>query len=207
MHSIRTAATFAASVALVAVAACGGGGERAADTPAAATDTGMAGMDHSKMAGDSAGGMAGMANMTGNADRDFLRMMSDHHAGLVAMARDAVGGGRAQASRADAQKLDTKQDSELERMQSMLASQFNDRYAPRVTPDNQQMVDDLKSKPAGAEYDRAFYGHVVMHHQQALRMIDEYLPKAQNAEIRAMAQKMRDDQAREIQEFQRRAGG
>lgn len=181
----------------------------AAATAAAAGDTGMAGMsgmDHSKMGGDSAGGMGGMnmANMTGNADQDFLRMMSDHHKGMIAMAHDAVEGSKAQASKADAQKLDKKQDAELEQMQDMLEKQFKDQYEPKVMPDNQKMVDELKAKPAGKEYDRAFYEHTVMHHQQAIKMIDEYLPKAQNAQLKSMAQKMKDDQTKEIAEFQRK---
>ena len=212
MHRTQAVALV---VAIILASACSKSenANRGADTVAGAApaavstgDTGMAGMDHSKMTMDSAGGMQAMQGMqmTGDPDRDFLRMMSDHHKGLIAMAHDAVEGGKAQASKSDAQKLDKKQDTELQQMQDRLEKQYKDQYQPKVMPDNQQMVDDLKSKSAGKEYDRAFYEHTIMHHQQAVKMIDEYLPKGKDAQVKAMAEKMKSDQQKEIGEFQKK---
>ena len=216
--------------ALAVAAACSPNADSSAtDTTAAATarDSGvagsMAGMNH-----DSAGGMAGMNHdnmsgnmtgmtsmpaedrphmrMTGNADQDFLRMMSDHHRGLIAMSHLSTEGdkkGSAQAQ-ADAKKLDTKQDAELDSMTTMLEQQFKDKYEPMIMPSNQAMVDQLKSQ-SGAAYDRTFYQNVVKHHQQAIKMIDEFSPKLQNAQIKRMAERMKEDQQREIREFEQKA--
>ena len=216
--------------ALAVAAACSPKADSSAtDTTAAATtrDSGaagsMAGMNH-----DSAGGMAGMNHdsmsgsmagmtsmpaedrphmrMTGNADQDFLRMMSDHHRGLIAMSHLSTEGdkkGSAQAQ-ADAKKLDTKQDAELDSMTTMLEQQFKDKYEPMIVPSNQAMIDQLKSQ-SGAAYDRTFYQNVVKHHQQAIKMIDEFSPKLQNAQIKRMAERMKEDQQREIREFEQKA--
>lgn len=150
-------------------------------------------------------GMSGMA-MTGDADRDFLRMMSDHHKGMVAMAHLSVEGEKkgSAAVQADARKLDTKQDEEIDRMSAMLKNSYKDSYEPKVMSDNQAMVDQLKSL-SGAAYDRTFYQNVVKHHQQAIKMIDQFLPKLQRAEVKAMAERMKSDQTREIAEFQQKA--
>ena len=142
--------------------------------------------------------------MTGDADRDFLRMMSDHHKGLVAMAHMTKEQKPAPGASADAAKLDTKQDAELDKMQTMLEKEFKDPYTPKVTADNQAMVDELRGK-SGAEYDRTFYQNVVKHHQGAITMINDYLPKARKAMLKQMAVKMKSDQTKEIAEFQKKA--
>lgn len=171
-----------------------------ASTPpvaSAATGDSMAAMP-----GMGAGATHDMANMTGDPDRDFLRMMSDHHKGLIVMARmtkDRKEG----TSVADARKLDAVQDAELNRMVTILEKDFKDSYAPRVMAEHQAMADVLKAK-TGKEYDRTFYQNIIEHHAQAVKMVDEYLPKAKNTTIRQMAEKMRADQTQEMADFQQR---
>lgn len=202
-HSARLLA-FAAAVAIGACAksdkpadslAAGAGASATASTAMPAAGDSMAGHDM--------GGMQGMANMTGNPDRDFLRMMSDHHKGLIVMAhmtKDRKEGGTAAA---DATKLDTKQDQELDHMVSMLEKDFKDPYAPKVMPEHQAMADSLKAK-TGKEYDRTFYQDIIKHHQEAIKMIDDYLPKAKNTMLKQMAEQMKADQTKEIADFQQK---
>ena len=148
--------------------------------------------------------MSGMSNMTGNADQDFLRMMSDHHKGMIKMAHEVKE--RKGSSVTDlATKMDTKQDKELEQMTSMLERDFRDQYEPKVMPDNQKMADELKAK-TGADFDRTFLQNTIIHHRQALKMIDEYVPKGKNATIKQMAEKMKADQTKEIGVLQQRVG-
>lgn len=186
------------------------GGAGAPTTTAADSMSNMGGMkmdSSNKMGGmkmDSTGKMGGMA-MTGDPDRDFLRMMSDHHKGLVEMAHMTKEQKPASSAVADAAKLDTKQDAELDKMQTMLEKTFKDPYTPKVTADNQAMVDQLRGK-TGPDYARIFYQNIVKHHQQAVAMVDEYLPKLKNATVKQMAEKMKADQTKEIAEFQKKAG-
>ena len=200
--------TFAAALVLAGTSACAKGDRTAdsaataANAPAATTSTSgdsMAGMQSM----NKAGGMHDMANMTGDADHDFLRMMSDHHKGLVLLAhmtKDRKEGGPAVA---DARKLDAAQDKELDHMVTMLEKDFKDPYAPKVMPEHQAMADALKGK-SGKDYDRTFYQNIITHHQQAITMIDDYLPKAKNTMLKPMAEKMKADQAKEIADFQKK---
>ena len=200
--------TFAAALVLAGTSACAKGDRTAdsaataANAPAATTSTSgdsMAGMQSM----NKAGGMHDMANMTGDADHDFLRMMSDHHKGLVLLAhmtKDRKEGGLAAA---DARKLDAAQDKELDHMVTMLEKDFKDPYAPKVMPEHQAMADALKGK-SGKDYDRTFYQNIITHHQQAITMIDDYLPKAKNTMLKPMAEKMKADQAKEIADFQKK---
>ena len=150
--------------------------------------------------------MGTMTNMSGDADQDFRRMMSDHHKGLVALAHLSVEGTKKGSSgvQSDARKLDVTQDKEITQMTAMLASQFKDSYTPRITPENQAMIDGLKGL-AGEAFNRAFYASVITHHQQALQMIDSAMPTLKHSEIKAMAEKMKRDQTAEIAEYQRKA--
>ena len=212
---VTSRSTLKAAAAILTVtltAACAKSGDKAdtdaKDSAAAATaagapmDTGMSGMSGmSGMAGMS--GMSGMAGMTGNADQDFLRMMSDHHKGLIVLAhmtKDRKEGGTAVA---DATKLDAAQDMELDHMVTMLEKDFKDAYSPKVLPAHQAMADALKSK-TGKEYDRTFYQNIIQHHQEAIKMVDGYLPNSKNAMLKQMAEKMKADQSKEIADFQKK---
>lgn len=204
--SMRARARRTATLTLFAAVAvaCGGSGEgNAGDTAgatgaaAAGSDTGMAGMDHSKMPGMTA---------ARDADQEFLRKMSDHHEGLVQMMAPAMQKAASATAKEDATKLHHKQQSERDQMLGMLRQQYQDTHTPSVMPSNQSMTADLQ-RQSGAAFDRAMYQHVIMHHREGIQMIDQFLPRLTKPEVRQMAQKMREDQTREITEFERKAGG
>lgn len=205
--------TSAASLAgltatLLLLTACGGknGGRSdsaasaavAATTPvapaAATSDTAKSGM----------GNMAGMA-MTGDPDHDFLRMMMDHHKGLIAMAHPTIESKEKLAVKPLAKRLDSEQDKDMDKMSTMLDSLYKDNYTPMVMPDNKAMADTLASK-SGAAYDTTFMRNVIKHHEEALKMIDAYLPKAKQPGIKAMAEQMKSAQQREIGELRKQLG-
>ena len=176
-------------------------GALAAAPAAASGDSGMAGMDYSKM-----GGMdhSAMANTNRSPARDsaqaFLRMMSDHHEGLIAMADSAEERAQAAEPKADAQQLRQKQEEEQQRMLAMLSQQYGDSITPMTMPNNQSMLNSLL-QTSGTEFDRTFYRHVIAHHREGIQMIDQHLPHL-TGEVRQMAERMRADQQREIREFE-----
>lgn len=88
-------------------------------------------------------------------------------------------------------------------MVTMLEKDFKDAYSPKVLPAHQAMADALKSK-TGKEYDRTFYQDIIQHHQEAIKMVDGYLPNSKNAMLKQMAEKMKADQSREIADFQQK---
>ena len=168
---------------------------------APATDTGMAGMDHSNM---------NMAGMNRSAPRDsnqvFLRMMSDHHHGLVVMSDSAHPRLQSETAHADATKLGQKQKAEQQRMLSMLSRQYNDSITPMIMPSNQAMMDSVTRTPKGAEADRVYYRQVIAHHREGIHHAEMHLPHL-TGEVKAMAERMRTEQQREIQELERKASG
>ena len=203
--SPRPLTTLRAAVALHAllfgVAACSAK-EKAADTAVGAPASSPAGMKPDSMAMGGAG-MSGMTAQAGDADRDFLRKMSDHHKGLIALVhmtqeRNGVG-----TAKADAATMDKAQDAELDAMMTMLEKTYKDSYAPKVMPEHQAMAVSLKLM-SGKGYERTFYEDIVKHHTEAIAMIDGYLPNAKSAEVKAMAEKMKADQSREIADFQQK---
>jgi len=211
-HSAPHFLTRALLATLALASAACGTAEKRADTTAAPANAVPAGSSAPAMPSDSSSGAQGtgsmsgmgqMANMTGDADHDFLRMMSDHHKGLILMAHMTTERTEGGSAVADAKKLDAAQDKELDHMVTMLETEYKDPYMPKVMPEHQTMADGLKTK-SGKEYDRAFYQNIIQHHQEAIKMIDDYLPKAKNAMLKRMAEKMKTDQTREIGEFEQK---
>ena len=204
--------TLAFIPAAALVVACAGNKDRARSDTAAgmrgidsasgsmANSPGMGGMKNDSMGG--MGGMSAMGATTGNADQDFLRMMSDHHKGMVTMAHE-VREQKGSSVKDIATRLDTQQDKELDQMTTMLERDFKDPYAPKIMAENQKTIDALKTK-TGADFDRTFLQNTMMHHQEAIKMVDGYLPNSKSAAIRKMAEKIKADQTREIGEFQQR---
>ena len=182
----------------VGAAACSPRPDAQGNASASAGDTMSSTMTPDTAMGD----MTGMDD-TGNPDQQFLRMMSDHHLGILLLAHDAEKKGR--AVKAEARKIDTAQDAELNKMVAMLETDFNDKYAPKVMPENQAMAEALKEK-TGAAYDTTFRENVIQHHQRALQMIDRFLPKLTRPDLKQMAEKMKEDQTREVVEFKRKLG-
>ncbi len=197
-NAVRRVALFPL---LVLIAACGSKYEtKVTDSTAMTTPAGTA----APAAATTGGAMEGMA-MTGDANRDFLRMMSDHHKGLIAMAHETMEEGRGTAeSRDDAGKLDAQQDEELKQMVTMLDKDYKDPYEPKVIPAHRAMLDTLLAKSKDT-YVPTFYRLVIQHHREALTLIDAYLPRATRPDLKAMAEQMRRDQAREIAEFTSKA--
>ena len=203
MNRARTAHTsLAASLTFLVLAACAGSKESSsADTGTAAAggaaDTGMAGMDHTNM--------PGMNAPAKDADQEFLRKMSDHHEGIIVMLDAAMEKATSATAKADARKVHDKQHPERDQMVAMLKSGYNETHTATPMPSAKAMIADLEKK-TGAAYDRDMYGHIIMHHQEGIKMMDDFLPRLQRPELRQMVQKMRADQQREIQEFQRKQG-
>lgn len=194
---------MAAIPVMLLAAACGGGGDANTDTAAGTTaatatasDTGMAGMDHSRMA------------MNRSAPRDsnqsFLRMMSDHHQGLLALA-DTARPKLGATAKADAEKMATKQKSEQDHMLQMLRADYQDSITPMIMPSNRAMVQAVADAGAG-DADRVFYQQVIAHHREGIQMADKMLPHLTGMS-KQMAEKARTDQQREIAELEKKMGG
>ena len=133
-------------------------------------------------------------------------MMVDHHHGLVVMSDTAMPRLAGATAKADAQKMREKQAGEQQHMQQMLQSTYSDSHAPMIMPSNQTMIDSVRATSAGAEADRTYYRQVIAHHREGVHHVDMHLPHL-TGEVKQMAEKMKADQQREIQELERKAAG
>ena len=193
---------FAIARPLAVIFLLGACSSKPADSGTAASsmpaDTGMA--MGSSMSGT--GNMQNMGAMTGDPDRDFLRMMSDHHKGMIAMVHPTIESKENLSVKPDARLIDKEQDAELNKMITILSNEYKDDYTPKVTPDNQRMVDGLKGK-SGKDYSRTFLANTIMHHEEAIKMVNDYLPKAKNAEVKRMAEAIKAGQTKEIAKYRK----
>lgn len=198
-------AALAATLAVLSMVACSGNASDSAADSAAGTTAAAA-----PAAGDiGAAAHAGMDHsaMTRTAPRDtnqaFLRMMSDHHQGLLVMVDSASG--KLSAAKADADMMRQKQKSGQDHMMHLLATQYSDSIMPMVMPSNQAMIEAVARAAAG-DADPVFYQQVIAHHREGIMMIDKQLPHL-TGEPKQMATTMREEQQREIAEFERKTGG
>ncbi len=136
-----------------------------------------------------------------SADQEFLQKMSDHHKGLILLSHETLEHKGPLAVKDEAKKLDSEQDDELDRMKNALKADFNvSSYTPTVMPEHQAMADSL-GKLSGAAYDRQFREDIIKHHQEAVAMIDKYVPRMTHADLKTMAERMRVSQMKEIEQF------
>ena len=83
----------------------------------------------------------------------------------------------------------------------MLQRDFGVAHQPSIMPSNQAMADSLSQK-SGADYDMTFHMNVIAHHREGIAMIDRFLPQLTNPQVRQMAERMRADQQKDIQEHE-----
>lgn len=180
-------AILALSLMAAAAVGCAKGDEAATDTSAAAAAT---------TAPDS--GMGGMNRPAArDADQEFLRMMADHHEGMIQMGNAAMTKGSTPAVQGDAHMMHTMQMDEQKKMMGMLQTSYGESPMPMLMPSNKAMMDALGTK-TGPDYDRAFYLNVIAHHEEAVKMVNDMMPKLANTEVKQMAQMMKDHQVKEI---------
>jgi len=182
--------------ATLIVSACKKAESGAADTSHAVTSM-------ASPADTSTKSMSGMNNAAmstapaKDADQEFLRIMVDHHHGLIVLADTALAMNPSEHTRMDAREMSGAQRVEENKMIDMLKSDYGETKMPMILPSNAQFISDLASK-TGKDLDKAFKEKVIAHHEEAIKMIDDYTPKFTKPAVRTMAAKMKKDQQAEI---------
>jgi uncharacterized protein (DUF305 family) len=140
--------------------------------------------------------------LTGNADHDFTMLMMHHHKGAIDMAQVEVKGGTDETMKQIAQKIIDAQAKENEHFNQLMQdhphaekSDFGEKAKGMMTP-----MSDIKMD--GSSLDAMFASMMIPHHQDALRMAQEYLKVSKNEELKKIARNIIETQPKEIQEFQ-----
>lgn len=188
MTNLRGTSRFGLVIVALAVGACGGSDSAAEEDTQLNSDSGSA-----------------MSAQSPSGDVQFLRQMSDHHEGLVLIAEQAHTRAQDDSVRSVAENLHMKQAAERDSMVAMLSEMFSEQHAAQPMQKNRAQADSV-SQMSGTEHDRYFLRTVIAHHQEGIRMIEQQMPGMTMDHVRMLAEKMRGDQQREIQELEGKLG-
>ena len=191
-------------LAAAAMSACtrSNGDEAASDSAARAAA--LSALSGDSTTGGAAPGAPGaratpkVLDETGLPDVDLVRRMIQHHQALVTIA-NATADRRdvSDSVRADARRLARDYATERDSLQALSERSLREHHTLLVLPATQQRIDRTLAD-SGSALDRGFRRWVVEHHREGNRMIDEYLPQLELAQLKAMLQRTRERQAREI---------
>ncbi|RZJ16122.1 MAG: DUF305 domain-containing protein [Acinetobacter sp.] len=149
------------------------------------------------------------AKQTGNADYDFASMMIPHHEGAIKMAEAVVKQGKSVALIDFSNKVIVAQQSEIAMLEDFLKSasqepikntaEFKKAMDASMTP----MMDGMSKVTLTWDIDKDFVALMIPHHQSAVDMAKGYLPFANNAKIKAIAEQILKAQEKEIKWLQK----
>lgn len=88
-------------------------------------------------------------------------------------------------------------------MATLLDEKHKDAYTPAVSAENTAARDSI-DRLSGAAFDRAIRQFVIAHHSRGIAMMDDYIPKAKDSRVKALAERMRAAQHAEITSFRSR---
>lgn len=144
------------------------------------------------------------AKPSGNPDRDFAAMIA-HHQGAIDMARAELASGKDAQLRKLAEGIVAAQEKEIAEMQRIIAS-LPDGDVKAHTAAYDALMGSMSGmmsahpSPTG-NTDKDFVQAMIPHHEGAVAMAKVELQYGHDAELKAMAQQMVDDQTREIAEM------
>jgi uncharacterized protein (DUF305 family) len=145
--------------------------------------------------------------MSGNVDHDFAHMMIEHHRGAIDMSKAVLQSGDDAKIRSIAEKSISQQQKEIEQL-----STHTKKEATTGTSENtagkelMSAMDDTMEQMKKIEYsgdaDHDYAHLLIQHHKDAIEMAKVEVQHGKDAQLKAMAQKLIEDQTREISELE-----
>jgi uncharacterized protein (DUF305 family) len=142
-----------------------------------------------------------VTHSTGVVDHDFLRGMSDHHKDLIRITHAIIESNSAASLDPAIRKFEDDHDHELDALLALLRTTYKDPYVPQTNPENDFIVEMLR-KP-GTDYAGIFLAAALKSEQGAVRILNDYLPKARNREVRTFAQRLSREEGGEMTALRR----
>jgi uncharacterized protein (DUF305 family) len=153
--------------------------------------------------------------MTGDFDLDFVNMMIPHHQGAVDMAEAYLLKAKDEKIKAIANNIIIAQKKEIEELRSLIASHKpSDKKEGQASGGHgaeghyelseamNKMMDEMKGMKMTGDADKDFVMMMIPHHQSAIDMAENQISHGKNVQIKQFAQKVINDQSREIKEFE-----
>jgi uncharacterized protein (DUF305 family) len=155
--------------------------------------------------------------LTGDFDNDFAALMIEHHQGAVDMSEMELSKGADAQMKKMAQTMVTDHKSEIEQLKSCMS--HHDPSSPEhkkekahthSNGDENDLSTAMKmetEKMSGIQMtgnaDKDYAMMMQAHHEDAIKMSKAEIAHGHHAELKKMAQKMMNDDAKEIKEFQK----
>lgn len=175
------------------------------------TMDGMTNKDSMKMDQNNMEGMHSMngMKMTGDFDLDFANTMVVHHQSAVDMAKEVIAKGSNAAVKTMAQNIVTAQEAEIAQFKNITANYKMPEMKKEAGEAHnelgeimEKMETEMKGMTKSGNADKDFLMMMIPHHKSAVTMSEDELSHGKNLELKKMAQKIMDDQSREIKEFE-----
>ena len=138
---------------------------------------------------------------TGDADYDFAMMMKHHHEGAVKMAQAELSGGTDADIKAKAEKIIDDQQKEITAFDEFLNSSKPSGNSDFGKNAMGMMTDMGSMSMESSSLDAMFLSMMIPHHQDAIKMSQEYLKSGKNEKMKAIANNIIKAQQQEIKEF------
>ena len=143
--------------------------------------------------------------MTGDFDYDFANMMISHHQAAIEMAQVEVQKGTDAALKTMAQGMIAAQESEIAAFRDILkdykvpATNAKDAHAHgEMTETMDKMMKQMGESKMTGNVDKDFAMMMIPHHEAAVTMSGDELSHGKNLALKKMAQKILEDQTKEI---------
>jgi uncharacterized protein (DUF305 family) len=197
----------------LALASCAGSGSSSAEQGSSEQDGGeesgddMQGMDHSNMDMGSEGMMEASEMLMENgeySDERFIDAMVPHHQGAIDMAEVALENAEHPELLQLAENVISTQQGEIEQLRSIKEQEFGTSEVPtQMSPEEMEMMgmEDPAELANQRPFDEAFINAMIPHHESAIEMAQVALAESDNPAIRNLAERIVDDQTREIEQM------
>lgn len=143
--------------------------------------------------------------MTNDPEIDFPRMMIMHHQGATNMSMVLRQDGSNDSLKRFAQKVIAAQTMEIQELTMMLATETVNNSVPAHTMehmDHMMKMDQMADvQLITGDLDNDYATLLILHHNSAIEDAEAYLMYGNKASLKTMAQKMIDDQKKEIEEL------
>ena len=146
--------------------------------------------------------------MSGNFDIDFANMMVMHHQAAIDMSEVEIAKGNDSRIKTMAQNIITAQKLEIVQLQQFVKNyrmpetkmeKGEMQHDMRTTM--KAMMDNMMNMKMSGNTDKDFVMMMIPHHESAVSMAEAEIANGKDAALKKMAQKMINDQSREIKEF------
>jgi uncharacterized protein (DUF305 family) len=146
-------------------------------------------------------------NMSGDPDTHFAKMMRMHHQGAINMSNILLSEGQNADMKSMAQTMKTKQINEITALTNFLNNHpphaqdtvFNKKM--EMSMEKMHRNADLQMLNGSIDHDFAIL--MIFHHQSAIEMADLVIHYGHESTISTMAQSMKEDQEKEIEDLQK----